>query len=389
MDFSLTDDQNALREAVERYVRREYDFQVRESRRRRGCDSDPRFWSDLAKLGVLALPFNEKHGGLNGSAADLFVVAQVFGRALLLEPWFACVILAGGVLRAADGPAAGQWLPRVADGSARLALAHEEVDSSWNLASVRTTAVRQAQGFLLHGTKVLVQHAGVADRILVTARTSGGADDPSGVSLFLVDPAAAGVRLRHYRTYDGHPAADVMLDAVWVDLGALVGEQDNALPAVQQAVDRGIAVLAAEAVGLMELLLDTTVEHLKTRRQFGKPLAAFQALQHGAVDMLMATEQVRSMALLATAAADNPDAAARARSMSAVKVLVGRAGRQAAQLAVQLHGAIGLTDECIVSHAFRRLTAIDAQFGDSQHHLALYTLPAFRPNAQATTGNRA
>jgi alkylation response protein AidB-like acyl-CoA dehydrogenase len=372
MDFSLTEDQRALQDAVERYLEREYDFQSRERRRHSGAPCDAGTWRHLAELGLLAMPIREEYEGLGGGPVETMVAARAFGRALLLEPWFASVVLAGGALQAAGGAAAAKWLPQVAAGASRLALAHEEHDSCCRLNSIATKAVAEGGGYRLKGTKLLVQHGNTADALLVTARTSGEQDDAAGISLFVVDPATPGVRLRAYRTQDSLAAADVEMKDVLVPADALVGEEGKALPVVQEAVDRGIAALAAEALGLMELLLETTVEYLKTRRQFGKPLAAFQALQHDAVDMLIATEQVRSMTYFASGACDWTDAAARTRAMSSVKVLVGRCARQVSQLAVQLHGAIGLTDECLVSHAFRRLMAIEMQFGDTHHHLALY-----------------
>ena len=258
-------------------------------------------------------------------AASRLVAARALGRALLLEPWLSTVVLAGGVLRAEGGPAAQRWLPRIAAGHARLSLAWEEATSHGRPTHVQCRAEAFAEGWRLSGRKLLVAHAQGADAVIVSARTQGGDDDPDGITLFVVDPQSVGVRARHYRTHDGHPASDLGFEGVRLPPDAQVGDTGAALPLLQEALDRAIA-----------------------------------------------TEQVKSMACYASAAADEVDAQVRSRAMSAVKVLVGRCGRQASQLAVQLHGAIGLTDECVVSHAFRRLMAIELQFGDVQHHLARY-----------------
>lgn len=372
MDFSFTEEQRALNDAIGRWVQREHGFVARQRRRRELPQGDPAVWRQLAELGLLALPFPEDLGGLGGGPVETLVAARALGRALLLEPWLSTVVLAGGVLRAEGGPAAQRWLPRIAAGHARLSLAWEEATSHGRPTHVQCRAEAFAEGWRLSGRKLLVAHAQGADAVIVSARTQGGDDDPDGITLFVVDPQSVGVRARHYRTHDGHPASDLGFEGVRLPPDAQVGDTGAALPLLQEALDRAIAAVAAEAWGLMELLIEATVEHLKTRTQFGKPLATFQVLQHAAVDMLVATEQVKSMACYASAAADEVDAQVRNRAMSAVKVLVGRCGRQASQLAVQLHGAIGLTDECVVSHAFRRLMAIELQFGDVQHHLARY-----------------
>jgi len=376
VDGCFTPEQRALQDAVDRWVQREYGFLARERRRRDLPDGDPATWRQLAELGLLALPFPQALGGLGGGPVETMLAARSLGRALLLEPWLSTVVLAGSVLRAAGGEAASHWLPRIAEGTARASLACEEASSHGRLNHVGCRAAAESSGWRLDGRKLLVLQARGADAVIVSARTAGDVDAESGVSLFLLDPRSPGLQWRHYDTHDGLSASDLTLVGMLLPRHALIGPVDAGLPLLREAVDRTIGALAAEAWGLMELLLETTVEHLKTRQQFGKPLASFQVLQHAAVDMLIATEQVRSMACYASSAADWDDAAARGLAMSAVKVMVGRCARQAAQLAVQLHGAIGLTDECVVSHAFRRLMAIELQFGDVQHHLARHAAQA-------------
>ncbi|WP_295529235.1 acyl-CoA dehydrogenase [uncultured Pseudacidovorax sp.] len=374
MDFSFTEEQRALQDAVSRYLRQSYGFLQREARRLSERGWDDGTWRALGELGVLALPFDQQHGGLGGGTVETMLVAQELGRAMVMEPWFASVVLAGGTLAALGGRDAERWLPSIASGEQIFALALEEPDTAWRPAHSRLTATRDGEGYRVDGSKILVEHGASADVLLVLARTSGAVGEGAGLSLFAIAADHPGIRRSGYRRHDGVPVADLVFDQVRLPASALLGTEGAALAAVEQAIDRAIAVQAAEALGLTESLLALTIEHLQTRQQFGRPLATFQVLQHGAVDMLVAIEQVRSMAWFAAGAATGQDAAARRRAMSSVKYLVGRNARMVAQMAVQLHGAIGLTDECVVSHAFRRLMSLELQFGDAQHHLAAYAV---------------
>lgn len=368
MDFQLDEDQRALRDALDRLLQGEYSFEQRALRLRSGEGVDRAAWRHFAELGVLALPFPEALGGLGGGAVEAMVVAESMGRAMVLEPYLATVVLAGGVLRAAGGPMLDRWAPRIAEGAALLAFATEEAQSRWRLDSVETSSERTSEGWRLDGGKLLVLHGAQADALIVSAR---GAE---GLSLFMVPTDAEGVSVRGYRGHDGIALADVRLEGVMLPRGAVIGEEGGGLPLLRRATDAGIAFVASEAVGLMQRLLDTTVAYLGTRKQFGVVLGSFQALQHAAADMLVATEIARSMAYYATSMRDEPDESVRTRALSAVKVQIGRCARTVAHNAVQLHGAIGMTEECDVSHAFRRLTAIDGFLGDADHHLSRYAL---------------
>jgi alkylation response protein AidB-like acyl-CoA dehydrogenase len=243
---------------------------------------------------------------------------------------------------------------------------------------VAATAKRDGGGFVLEGKKGVVLHGASADKFVVSARTAGGSRDKSGIGLFLVDAKAKGVNVRGYPTVDGLRAAEVSLERVRVEGDAVLGAPDAGYETIERAVDRAIAALCAEAVGIMETLNATTLEYLKTRKQFGVPIGSFQALQHRMADMMVEQEQAKSMATLAALSADLEDAKERRRVISAAKVQIGKSGRFVGQQAIQLHGGIGMTDEYVAGHYFKRLTMIDQTFGDTDHHLdrfAEVTLP--------------
>jgi alkylation response protein AidB-like acyl-CoA dehydrogenase len=293
------------------------------------------------------------------------------GRALVLEPYLATVVLAGGVLRYAGSQEQRAGLiPKIADGSLILALAHSERQSRYDLADVATSAKKDSAGYVLDGAKGIVLHGDSADKFIVSARVSGKQRDRDGIGLFLVDAKTKGVSIRGYQTIDGLHAAEVTLAGVKVGAEDVIGEPGKALPVIERIIDEAMAALSAEAIGAMTVMHEVTTDYLKTRKQFGVPIGHFQVLQHAAVDMLMATEQARSMAMLATMMAAEPNAVERHKSIAAAKVQIGRSGRFVGKTATQLHGGIGMTMEYKVGHYFKRVTAIDVTFGDADHHLA-------------------
>lgn len=369
MDLSYSEEQTLLAESVERYVRNDYDFEVR----RRLAASDAGFgaehWAAFARLGWLSIPFSEADGGLGADPVAIMILMERFGRGLVVEPWTPSVLLAGRLLAAgAQEPQRGQWLADLMAGKAQFAFAHGEPGGRYTLSHVAARAEPAAGGYALTGRKAVVHNAAAADPIIVSARTGGDTADRGGVSLFAVPRGAEGLTLRPYRTMDGLRAAEVALDGAAVGAEARIGPEGGAYPLVEEATDRAIAAVCAEAVGIMDVLRETTLEYLKTRKQFGRPLGSFQALQHRAVDMLIACEEARSLTLMATLSLDKP-ARERRRAVSAAKAHIGRAGRKVGQEAVQLHGGMGVTDELKVGHYFKRLTMIDTFFGDAAHHL--------------------
>jgi len=372
MDFSLSDEHLALRDAVRRFCDGEYPAHRRGEAEPAGLAATR--WAGMADLGLLGLPLADDVGGSAQGPVEMMLVAQELGRALGGAGWLSSVVLAGQLLDESGSQAQRQrWLPALAAGKARMALACSEADARYDLSRVATLARREGAGWVLDGTKTLVLEAGSADVFLVVARTAGDADDDSdddsGLSLFLVEAGASGLSLKEFSTLDGRRAAHLTLRGVRVAADALVGEAGAALPLVEAATDRASAMLCAEAVGALEVLIDLTAEQLKTRKQFGTTLARFQVLQHRIADMLIALEQCKSMACAAAVAVLEGEPAQRRRLVSAAKVLAGQAGRQLGQWAIQMHGAMGMTDECRVGHYAKRLMVINQLFGDASHHL--------------------
>jgi alkylation response protein AidB-like acyl-CoA dehydrogenase len=370
MDLQYTPEQNQLRESVERFVRDEYDF----AHRRRLVASEPghdeRHWRSYADFGWLAVPFSEEDGGIGGDAVDTGIVMEGVGRGLLLEPYLANVVLAGGMLAAlASAAQKERWLQPMMAGRHKLALAYAEPASRYEIEHCATTARRDAEGWALDGEKVLVHGGASADHFVVVARTAGDVADGGGLSAFLVDAKAPGLSVRAYATHDGSRAADLRLDGVRAGTVQLLGEEGGALPALERVVDQAIAASASEAVGAMAMLVDMTLEYLKTRQQFGRPIGTNQALQHRMVDMYIALDEARSMALYGALMLREADPAVRRKALSATKIEIDRTARRVGQEAVQLHGAMGVTEELAVGHYFKRLSMIGVSFGDSSWHL--------------------
>ena len=371
MDFDFSEEQRLLRDSVDRLLADHYGFD-----KRRGYLAEPEgwsraLWSQYAELGLLGLPFAEEHGGFGGGGIDVMLVMEAFGRSLVLEPYLATVVLAGTALRLA-GSAAQQsaLLPQVAEGKLLLAFAHAERQARYDLSDVLTTAKPKGGGWVLDGAKSIVMHGDSADKLVVSARTAGERNDTAGITLFLVDAAAQGVARRSYTMRDGTRAADLAMSGVELGADAVLGAVGAGFPVIERVVEAGIAATAAEAVGAMETMQAMTLEYLKTRQQFGRPIGQNQALQHRASEMFMSLEQGRSMAMLAAMMVDERDAALRAHNIAMAKVGVGQAARFVSQNAVQLHGGIGMTEEYAVGHYFRRVMVIEHTFGDTAHHLS-------------------
>lgn len=369
MDFDLTEEQRLLKESVDRLIADRYTFENRKKYLTEPDGWSRELWSHYAELGLLGLPFPESLGGFGGGPVEIMIVMEAFGRGLILEPFFATSILGGGLIRHLGSEAQqAELIPQIAQGSPKLAFAHIERRSRWNLADVITAARRDGSSWLLNGAKSVVLHGDVADAVLVTARVAGKQTDRNGISLFLIDANGPGLNRRPYPTQDGLRAMEITLDNVRTE--TVLGEPGEALPAIERAADEAIAALCAEAVGVMTCMNEITLDYLKTRQQFGRPIGRFQTLQHRAVDMLTALEQARSMAMLATMMARETDATERRRAICAAKSQIGRSGRHVGHEAIQLHGGIGMTMEYKVGHYFKRMILIDQMFGDADHHLA-------------------
>ena len=375
MTFDLTEEQRALADTVQRFLAQRYGFEARRTILRSPEGWSREIWGQLAEMGLLALQVPPEHGGMAPAAVETMVTFNAMGRALLLEPYLSSAVLGSALVGALGSPAQRQaLLPAMADGRRVVVPATGEAGARYDLSRVATTARRVGAGWVVSGRKAVVLHAAAADLLLVTARSAGALDDPQGLSLFAVPPGAPGVRLIPYPLIDGQRGADVVLADVPLDADALLGPEGGALPALEAAWDLGVAALCAEAVGVLQATLDATTEYTRTRKQFGLPIARFQALQHRMADMLMSVEQARSMSYLATMVATEGDLKGRRRKLSAAKVVVGQACRFVGQQAVQLHGGMGVTDELLVSHCFKRLMAIEASLGDTEHHLERFIM---------------
>ena len=371
MNFDPTEEQQLLAASIERFVLRDYGFEMR----RRIVASPDGFsrdvWRAMAEMGLVGLPLPVEHGGFGGGAMDAMALMEAIGDALIVEPWLATALGARLVAQGGSDAQKARYLPSVAEGRRTMAFAHGEADARHTLSHVATRAVERDDGFVLDGSKRAVAHADAADTLVVSARTAAGDADRAGVSLFVIDRATPGVSTRALRLLDGTRAADVTLDGVHTTRDALIGAPGGALPSIEAVIDFATALVCAEAVGAIRSANDATLEYLKTRKQFGVPIGSFQALQHRMVDLAIELEQARSMATLACAAVDSQrDPAQRARTVSAAKVRICDACRRVSQESIQLHGGMGMSDELKVSHTFRRLTAIAQQFGDADHHLA-------------------
>jgi pimeloyl-CoA dehydrogenase small subunit len=370
MDFEFSEEQQLLKDSIEGLLGDKYGFEQRK-KILEGKDGWSReIWKQFAELGILGLPFAEEHGGIGGGPVETMIVMGAIGNALVLEPYLPTVVLAGGFLRrfGTDGQK-NKYLPQIAEGKITGAFAHTERQSRYDLFDVKTTAKASGGGFTLDGQKSVVLNGDQADFIIVTARVSGNQRDKDGLGLFIVDAKANGVSRRGYRTVDGLAAAEVQLSGVKVDADQVIGKPGATYSLIEQIADDGIAALCGEAVGVFSSLTEATTDYLRTRKQFGINIGSFQVLQHRNVEMLIAAEQAKSMAFLATMMVNENDAAVRRKTMSAAKTQIGRSAQFVGEQAVQLHGGIGMTMELKVGHWFKRAIAIDIQFGDADYHL--------------------
>ena len=377
MDFEFNEEQQLLADSVRKYLAASYDFEARKKLIASTSGFSQPAWTIFSEMGLTAIPFAADAGGFGGGAVDMMAAMEAFGESLVVEPLLDHVALASRLVAGVGTPVQrASALPSLLDGSQKATLAYLERGRRYALDAVTTVAAKTSAGWVLNGEKIVVIGAPLADALVVTARTA------NGTSLFLVDRKALGVSLKNYRTVDGLRAGDVVFTNVALSASALLGEENQegqALPAIEEAIDFATALLCSETVGAMKYACDATLEYLKTRKQFGAPIGAFQALQHRMVDMFMAAEQSRSMAMMVAckvdAAANASDAAsiaARKKAVSSAKVFIADAARLVSQESVQLHGGMGMSEEMKISHTFRRLTVLAQRFGDADHHLARY-----------------
>ena len=369
MDFSFNEIQAMLDDSVEKFIANDYDFETRQKFAASDKGYSPEVWQTFAELGWTSVPFGEEDGGFGGGPADLMVLMLRFGKGLVVEPYLANIVLAGGVLRrAASSSQKERWLHPIIAGELQAALAYGEPQSRYDIANIRTSAVADGDGWILNGDKGVVFNGGNAELLVVAARTSGEQTDAAGITLFAVPADAEGLGVRAYPTVDGQQAAEIRFDDVVVDGGAVIGEPGRGFAALDATIDDAVLAVSAEAVGIMQVMTDKTVEYSKNRMQFGVPIGSFQALQHRMVDMFTDCEQSYSLLLWATMRAAQGEEDAK-RAISSIKYQVGTAGRKVGQEAVQIHGGMGVSWEVDIAHYFKRLTTIDQMFGNADWHL--------------------
>lgn len=374
MDFNLTNEQELLRDGLTKFLASRYDLASSRAAAKTGPGWQPEIWRGFAdELGILGATLPEEAGGIGGGPVETMVIAEALGHALVIEPFVDTVVVAGGLLHRSGDESAAALLEDIVAGSSIAALAATEPTSGDNWRDVSTTARRDGEEWVLNGTKVMAVNAPLATHLLVTARTSGERDDTDGISLFVVDIASlsTGFTAHPYRTVDDRRASDLTFSDVRLPASALLGAEGQAWPSLELARDEGAAAVCAEAVGGMRKVLADTVEYCKQRQQFGLPIGSFQALQHRMVDMHMEVEQASAAVYLAVLNLD-AEPAQRARAVSAAKATIGRAARFVGQNAVQLHGGMGMTEELAIGHYFKRLTAVQYEFGSTDYHVSRY-----------------
>lgn len=362
MDFSYTAEQDMLRESVERLLSAQHDFHTRQTIVQSDAGESPAIWNELRDLGLVQLPFDAAQGGLDGSIVDMVAVAETFGKFLVAEPLLISTMLAGRMLAAcADHPEAAAWTARIAAGTARAAFAHEEGHGTADPAQIALKAERDGADYVLTGEKRLVIGAEGADRLVVTGRLSGAPGDQAGIGLFLVDPHSPSVTLTPVRMFDGRRAAHVRFDrCAATSIGA------ESFATIDRLINEALVILAAEVVGAIGALVQQTADYASTRKQFGTPIASFQAVAHRLADMKIAHVKARAT-LLHTAAIAEAGALTR-RDVSILKAQAATLGRSVGEAAVQLHGGIGMTDELAIGHYLKHILAFGAMFGDADFH---------------------
>ncbi|WOH57699.1 pimeloyl-CoA dehydrogenase small subunit [Bradyrhizobium sp. BWC-3-1] len=368
MDFDLTEEQRLLKDSIDGLLADLYDFESRRQYMKEKGGWSKAVWGKLAEQGLLGLPFSEAEGGFGGGGVETMIVMEALGKAMAVEPYLPAVVIGGGFLRHAGSEAQkAAHVPGIVDGSKTFAFAQLEKNSRYDLFDITTAAKKKGDGWIIDGEKFVVLNGENADTLIVTARTKGDRRDTTGIGVFLVPANAKGVAKKSYPTQDGLHAADITFTGVEVGADAVLGNAEDGLALIERVVDEARIALCAEAVGLMDESLKTTVEYIKTRKQFGVAIGSFQSLQHRASDMFVAAEQARSMSMFATMAGDFADARERSNAIAAAKVQIGKSAKFVGQQSIQLHGGIGMTMEAKIGHYFKRLTMIENTFGDTDY----------------------
>lgn len=373
MDFSLSEEQQLLKDSITQFVDKDYQFDIRQKNVSSDLGYSSEFWKTFADLGWLGMPFSEEDGGYNGGPTDLMVIMESLGRGLVVEPYIPNVVLAGGLIsRLGSSEQKSNLLPKIISGENQMSVAFSEPQSRFNLSDVITSAKKDGDNYILDGYKSVVMNGPSSNFIIIVARTSGKQLEEKGLTLFLLDPSLEGVSLRNYSNVDGSKASEVTLESVTVSSSTMLGKEGEAYTSLEEVIDLATLAISAEAIGIMEKMNEITLEYTKTREQFGETLSSFQALQHRMVDTFMAYEQTKSLLLMCAAKLTDKTEDA-SKSVSALKYQVGIAAKHVGEESVQLHGGMGVTDETNIGHYFKRLTTIRAIFGNTDYHLKRYS----------------
>ena len=373
MDLSFSEEQLLIKESVEKFIEKDYDFETRNKL----SETEERFsrenWKQFAELGWLGVTLPEEFGGFSGGPTETMLMMEAFGAGMLLEPYISSVVMSGNLINIGASSAQKKaLLPPLIEGDLLLVTAFAETQPQYNPVSVSVQAQKQGDNYVINGEKVVILDAPSADKLIVSARTSGKTTDPSGISLFLVDANAAGVELTSYNTMDGGRAANINFNNVSVSASDLLGTEGEGHDVLSRAIELTTAALCAHAVGMMRSAYEATLEYIKTREQFGVPIGKFQVLQHRMVDMYMNIEQARSMVYMVSIDVTSDDALTRQKAVSGAKAYVGKCARLVAQDSVQIHGGVGMTEELDVGHYFRNLTLFCNTLGSTDFHLKRY-----------------
>ncbi len=375
MDFSFNEEQTLLRNTIQSFIQDNYDFDKRTEIVKSEEGMKIENWKLFSDLGLLGIPFSEDDGGLGFGPVELMIVAEEFGKGLVVEPYIQTIVTCGGFLKRASEKQRHTYIPKIISGEDIWAFAYAEPQGRYNLNDLTTKASKEGDNYILNGYKCVVSAAPWSKKLIVSARTSGDQRDEEGISLFILDKDSSGISLRDYPTVDGSRASEITLEDVKVSSDNLIGEEGKASKLIEQVVDESIAAVCAEAIGAMGVLNEATVEYCKTRKQFGQPIGKFQVLQHRMVDMFMEYEQSVSMTYMVNLKL-HEEYSERRKAASGAKVQICKAAKFIGQSAIQLHGGMGMTDELNVGHYFKRLSMIESLFGNIDHHLKKYASTA-------------
>ena len=369
MHFELTEEQTLLENMVTAFVRDDYNWETREKIVKTEEGWKPENWSKFAELGLLSVPFSEDHGGLGGTAVDSMVVMEQFGKGLVVEPFMPSILLSGNLIsKLANESQANEIIPKIIEGESRYVFAYAEPQSRFDLSDVKTSATQDGDEYTLNGFKSVVFGASMATHIIIAARTSGDQRSEDGITLFLADIKSNGITLQTYPTIDEYRASEVVIENLKISIDMVLGEVDKAYSVVEEVIDLATIAACSEAVGVLQVLKDSTIDYCKQRKQFGQPISKNQAIQHKLVDMMIEYEQAKSI-LYAAVTADLSNADERKKAVSGAKARIGQSIKFVGESAIQLHGGMGMVDEYMISHYFKRATMLGVLFGNVDFHM--------------------